>query len=137
MRHIDEIIIHCSYTYPFMDVGVEEIRKWHVEENNWNDIGYHYVIRRSGDVETGRPVDIPGAHVGGRNTHSIGVCLVGGRSRAPHPNCNFLPAQWDALRDLVLDLKKKYPDAAIRGHYEFNQHKTCPTFDVTAWAEGL
>lgn len=32
MREIDQIIVHCSNTPAGMDIGVTEIRKWHVEE---------------------------------------------------------------------------------------------------------
>lgn len=137
MRRIDEIIVHCSYTYSDMDIGVEEIRQWHTEDNGWLDIGYHYVIRRDGTIETGRPENRAGAHVKGRNAYSLGVCLVGGKSRAPHPDCNFTADQWETLRMLVEDLKGDYPGAVVRGHYYYDQHKKCPTFDVEAWADGL
>lgn len=137
MRPIDAIIIHCSYTYSSMDVDAAEIRRWHMEDNGWQDIGYHYVIKRDGTVETGRPVERAGAHVKGHNARSIGVCLVGGKGRLPDPGTNFTPAQWDSLRNLVVELKDRFPNAVIRGHYDYDKHKTCPTFDVKAWAEGL
>lgn len=137
MRDISRIIIHCSYTYPSMDIGVEEIRRWHINENKWSDIGYHYVIRRNGVVEKGRDVEIPGAHVRGHNEDSIGVCLVGGKSRSPRPDCNYTPAQWSSLYKLVHELQGEFPGATVHGHYEFTGAKTCPTFDVSAWAEGL
>ena len=73
------IVIHCADTYETMDIGAEDIRKWHVEERGWSDIGYHKVIRRDGTVETGRDIDVSGAHAAGFNSVSIGVCLVGGR----------------------------------------------------------
>ena len=47
------IIIHCSATKPSMDIGVKEINEWHLQRG-WSGIGYHYVIRRNGDLETGR-----------------------------------------------------------------------------------
>jgi hypothetical protein len=85
MREINEIIIHCTATNPSwyadrsVDDVVAEIRRWHVEERNWSDIGYHAIIHRDGSVGHGRPVERPGAHVAGRNKHTIGVSLVGGR----------------------------------------------------------
>jgi hypothetical protein len=30
-----------------MDIGAETIRDWHVNDNGWDDIGYHYVIDRT------------------------------------------------------------------------------------------
>ena len=48
----DTIVIHCSRT-PDMDIGVEKIKHWHVVDNGWDDIGYHYVIK-DGTLEVGR-----------------------------------------------------------------------------------
>ena len=80
------IIVHCADTLATMDIGVEEIRRWHVEERGWDDIGYANVIRRDGTIELGRDLDGDGdvadeigAHAAGFNAQSIGVCLVGGR----------------------------------------------------------
>ena len=50
MRKINLIVIHCSDTYARMDIGVNEIRQWHLQRG-FNDIGYHYVIRRDGAIE--------------------------------------------------------------------------------------
>ena len=54
------IVIHCADTYEDMDIGAEDIRKWHVEERGWSDIGYHKVIRRDGTVEDGRDLNVSG-----------------------------------------------------------------------------
>ena len=54
VRHIDEIVVHCTATNPkwFVDRDaqdvVKEIRRWHTEERGWSDIGYHFVIHRNG-----------------------------------------------------------------------------------------
>ena len=78
MRRIDKVIIHCSDTYHNMDIGVKQIRRWH-KKRGFNDVGYHYIIRRDGTLETGRPIEKIGAHCKGQNRHSIGVCFVGGK----------------------------------------------------------
>ena len=81
------IVIHCAATKPSMDIGAAEIRKWHTDPpRNWDDIGYHYVVRRSGTIEkpmleVGRYLEIPGAHVANHNHESIGICLVGAWQR--------------------------------------------------------
>ena len=133
MRKIDAIIIHCADTFPEMDIGADAIRGWHVNQNNWRDIGYHFVIRRNGEVEKGRDVAVAGAHVAGHNAHSIGICLVGGKARAHRQATNFTKHQWAALKFLVDDLLAEYPDAVVRGHNDYTAGKTCPTFDVRAW----
>ena len=128
MRAINQIVIHCSDTPPGMDIGVEEIRRWHVDENGWADIGYHHVIRRSGQIEPGRPVDKAGAHAAGHNATSIGICLVGGKHGS-----NFTRQQMRTLDDLVQSLTALYPDAAVCGHNDLTSAKSCPQFNVRAW----
>jgi N-acetylmuramoyl-L-alanine amidase len=133
MRKINKIIVHCSYTFPEMDIGAAEIRAWHVNDNKWRDIGYHFVIRRNGVIEDGRPLREAGAHVAGQNADSIGVCLVGGRGRSGRQDTNFTHAQWVALYRLVAKLENEFPGAEVAGHNDFTNGKTCPTFDVKAW----
>lgn len=130
-RPIDKLIIHCAATRPSMDIGVKEIRKWHLDRG-FNDIGYHYVIRRDGTVETGRPIDLVGAHVAGHNTGSHGICLVGGIDDVMNPDANFTKEQWDQLARVVRAFKAQYPNATVHGHNEF-ANKDCPSFDVQEW----
>jgi len=138
LRKITHIIIHCSYTYSDMDIGANEIRKWHVHGNGWSDIGYHYIIRRDGSLEKGREENVQGAHARGMNKESLGVCLVGGKSRkTKKATVNYTQAQWSALNSLCVSLlwHDKY---TIIGHNDVpNSNKTCPNFDVKAWASTL
>ncbi|MDL2267190.1 N-acetylmuramoyl-L-alanine amidase [Desulfovibrio sp. OttesenSCG-928-G15] len=140
MRTINKIIIHCSATKPTMDIGAAEIRKWHTDPkprgNGWGDIGYHGVIRRNGVLESGRPMNIPGAHCVGQNSHSIGICMVGGINAKGKPESNFTAEQWQALERTVKDLLKKFPTATVHGHNEF-ANKACPSFDVRKWWSGV
>lgn len=135
---IEHIILHCAYTPPSMDIGVAEIREWHVRDNGWTDIGYHYVIRRSGAVESGRAETQQGAHTKGYNMHSLGICLVGGkREDDKAPDCNFTAPQWAALARLVRDIMAKHPGAKVAGHRDYDAGRACPTFDAVAWAARL
>jgi len=131
MRKIDLIIIHCADTYPRMDIGVKEIDQWH-KERGWKGVGYHYVIRRNGVIETGRPENEIGAHVTGHNRFSIGVCWVGGKGEDGLPQDNRTESQKQSLRSLIHGLHSKYPDAIIAGHSDFNNNKDCPCFNVQA-----
>lgn len=128
----DYIVVHCAATKPSMNIGAKEIDRWH-RQRGWLCIGYHYVIRRDGTLETGRPVDDAGAHVEGHNMHSVGVCLVGGISEKGKPECNYTEAQWKTLASLLKELTEKYPTAKVVGHSDLNPNKACPVFDVTGW----
>ena len=130
MRKIDTIVIHASDTPPSMDVDAAEIRRWHVEDNGWRDIGYHWVVRRSGELEAGRPEPEPGAHVAGHNAHSIGICMVGGRKEGGGPDSNYTLAQWSTLHELLANLAERFPDAKVVGHRDLDSSKACPCFDA-------
>ena len=135
MRKLNEIIIHCSATKPSIDVGAIEIRNWHITGNGWSDIGYHYVIRRNGEVEEGRPLERSGAHTKGHNKASIGVCLVGGVDSNGNPEDNFTKEQYEGLEKLLNVLLMGYcqPDTKVRGHNYHNKYKACPSFDWLEW----
>ena len=132
MRTLNRIIIHCAATPPDMDIGVAEIRKWHTDKG-WSDIGYHWVITRGGQIEAGRPVEIPGAHAKGHNQDSIGICMVGGVDADNKPDSNFTRKQWAALDDLVARLHGEYGYLEVFGHRDYST-KACPSFDARAWA---
>lgn len=132
MRAIDKIIIHCSATPPDMDIGAKEIRNWHVKGNGWSDIGYHWVIRRNGELEAGRDLSKAGAHTQGHNKNSIGVCLVGGVTKGNKPENNFKVRQFQTLRLYLKVCRALYKNATIHGHNEF-ANKACPSFDIETW----
>jgi len=132
MRKITEIIIHCSFTKSTQDFRAVDIRKWHIQDNGWSDIGYNDVICRDGLIESGRPHEIPGAHAKNHNSNSIGICLVGGMDKEGKPIFNFTQAQMLALIAYVNGLKKKYPKAKVIGHNQVST-KDCPCFNVEAF----
>ena len=129
MRDIDKIIIHCSATPPDMHVDAERIDSWH-KERGWSGIGYHYVIKRDGQIEIGRPLEKFGAHVKGHNKSSIGICYCGGVDNDMQAEDNRTGYQIDSLLLLLNLLKNIFPKAKIHGHRDFSS-KFCPSFDAT------
>lgn len=121
-----------------MDIGVDEIRKWH-KARGWSDVGYHFVIRRDGLIEVGRELSKTGAHVKGHNTGSIGICLVGGTEPdGQTPEANFEAVQMEALDRLLHHLTRQFDlsDADVYGHRDApGVTKACPAFDVAHWIE--
>ena len=132
LESINEIILHCSATPAKMDIGAKEIRQWHVRGNGWIDIGYHFIIRRNGVIEEGRPLQAIGAHCSNHNARSIGICLVGGtKGDAKTPENNFTPEQFKACAELIKRLERRLPGIqSIVGHNRY-ANKACPVFDVT------
>lgn len=125
------IFVHCSATKPSMDIGVREIRQWH-KEQGWLDVGYHFIIRRDGTVEEGRPVEAVGSHVKDWNNVSVGVCLVGGIDSSGKFEANFTKEQMDSLEIKLEELQDMYPDAVIKAHHDVAP-KACPSFNLSHW----
>lgn len=140
MRKINEICIHCTATRPNWLPGksdfdrVAQLRKWHVEDNGWSDIGYHYMITRAGQVITGRPIESTGAHEPKVNKTAIGVVLFGGFGSTPNddPAQHYTPEQLDALRNLIDQLRQAHNIKKVTGHNQYAA-KACPGFNVPRW----
>jgi hypothetical protein len=120
------IIVHHSggiESDPLFDTSnqtFEIIRDYHVSLG-WGDIGYNWLIEKSGKICKGRDEDIDGAHTIGMNNQSIGICLVG----------NFdltLPTkeQEESLKIVYQDLITRYPNLKdqIFPHRKYST-KTC------------
>lgn len=127
----ERVILHCAATPDtlpheegFDRWGADDIREWH-KERGFKDIGYHFVIRRSGKIEEGRHIEKQGAHCAamGGNHHSIGICLVGTKM--------FTPEQMDSLFSLYLKFRDRISYRDWFGHSEFDEAKpNCPGLDM-------
>lgn len=112
------IVIHHSDS---ADVPAAEIHAWDLARG-WAGIGYHFVIRKDGSIERGRPQEMIGAHAGpGVNGHSIGICLCG----------NFMTelpsdAQMVSLTELIAWLKDSYK---AKGDIEIKLHRQVAATD--------
>lgn len=131
VREINKVILHCSATREGDDIDAATIRAWHTSPpRNWSDIGYHFVVRLDGSVETGRPITRPGAHARGHNKDSIGICYVGGLDAGGHPKNTMTREQRSSInricRALCMVLNQPL---TLHGHREFSK-KACPSFEV-------
>lgn len=102
--------------------GPQAIQRLHMRQRGWADIGYHFLIDGLGQLYEGRSLNIRGAHTGGFNTGSVGVCLLG----------NFdvvepAAAQLETLRALARQLRDAYTMTHLAGHRDFQPEATsCP-----------
>ena len=129
MREINKIIIHCTATREGQDISVDTIRKWHVEDNGWSDIGYHFFIDINGNLHEGRDITRKGAHTLGENDDSIGIAYAGGVSDDLAWKDTRNKEQKETLLFLLTYLKTLFPKVEIYGHRDFSA-KECPSFDA-------
>jgi N-acetylmuramoyl-L-alanine amidase len=128
MRTINEIIVHCTATFPEQVVTVSDLARWH-RQRGFKEIGYHFVINQQGEIFDGRAIEKQGAHCLGHNANSIGVCYVGGLNEHGKPADTRTDAQKASLISLLRKLKEQFPGASIHGHNEFS-NKACPCFNA-------
>ena len=131
MRTITLIVIHCSAVKPDQLSSATQIDTWHRKDRHYKfGIGYHYVVRRNGDIEPGRPEWLVGAHCLNHNKYSIGVCYEGGLNARGQPADTRTPAQKAAMLRLLQQLHQHYPRAVIVGHRDLSHDRDCPCFDA-------
>jgi N-acetyl-anhydromuramyl-L-alanine amidase AmpD len=91
----------------------------------WKDVGYHYVIPKTGEIQKGRDEGAVGAHCKEQsmNHHSIGICLTGNFD-------NYEPneAQFESLISLTKDIMKRHNISIehIKKHCDYAHYKSCP-----------
>lgn len=149
MKNIDTIIIHCSATKEGQDIKAADIDRMH-KAQGWKQIGYNFVVDLDGTVEYGRSLTVNGAHCNSKdgqggtyNSHSIGICYIGGLDASGKPADTRTPEQKVSLAKLIDRLCREYNIVGLLGHRDtspdlnddgiiepFEFIKACPCFDV-------
>ena len=106
----DQIVIHHTGNPTDDDLSAAEIDASH-KGQGWTCIGYHYVIRKDGTVEQGRPHWTVGAHAYGENSHTIGIHVCGNFEEAEPTD-----AQIESLAMLLANLCTDYGLTIDRDH---------------------
>ena len=146
-REIKLLVIHCSATRCNVPFTVEQLRQCHLQRG-FKDIGYHFYIRKNGDIKTTRPIERIGAHAKGFNQTSIGICYEGGLDCHGRPADTRTEWQIHSMHVLVLTLLRDYPGCRVCGHRDLSPDlngngeiepeewvKACPCFDAEEeWA---
>ncbi|MDO4707662.1 MAG: N-acetylmuramoyl-L-alanine amidase [Porphyromonadaceae bacterium] len=148
-KDIKFIVLHCSATRSNMSYSAEQLEADHIARG-FRRAGYHFYVRRSGQVVSLRPLSEAGAHAWGFNRCSIGVCYEGGLSPGGTVEDTCTLEQKAALLALLHRLRKLYPRAVILGHRDLSPDrdgsgrvepsewlKACPAFDAMAEYRGL
>jgi len=126
-RRVDEVIVHHTWRPTAAEYAgiatVRGVRNYHMQVRGWSDNGYHVMVGPDGRIFVCRPLARSGAHVAGRNAHTVGVAMI----------ANFDSEEpWEyrgmqACCQVVAALMERFdlPARAIRFHREFAP-KTCP-----------
>lgn len=139
------IILHHSSTPDGVTRNWDAIRKFHMEERHWNDIGYNLGIENVNGKITlleGRKIGEVGAHALGFNANSVGICLVGNYDIDPPSEdrllclssvCRDIQREFGVRRDQVIGHRETFVKLGTA------VQKSCPgaMFDLDAFRKRL
>lgn len=108
------------------EYSVQEIHRWHRNRkdengNYWAGIGYHFYVRKNGEIYEGRPLEAKGAHVKGHNSDSVGVCFEGNFNKE-----EMSGKQMNAAVLLLSLLLLYYKGSEPRRHDSLDSRRPCP-----------
>lgn len=122
LEAINQVVIHHSATE---SGSPESYALYHIHNNGWPGIGYHYVISKAGKIVQTQFLKTVSYHTSGQNTRSVGICLTGNYDSQKPP-----AAQVDACVKLIKYLEDRLSrPLAIAGHNEYSA-KSCPGSQV-------
>lgn len=141
-REVTELVVHWTETPTNKNIGSEELNDLHIAFG-LDGLGYHYVIRRDGTLQRGRPVNIVGQHAPTNNhdQRSIGIVFVGGiNAPSGTPNLDsFISAQsltrsqLNTFDHICRAFYAVFPGGQIIGHSEIDEDEFDPGFSVTEY----
>jgi N-acetyl-anhydromuramyl-L-alanine amidase AmpD len=123
-RDVDTVFLHCSASDNYDHDDISVIRDWHLKRG-FDDVGYHFFIKKNGTVQLGRSLEETPAAQQGYNLGSIAICLHGLKKE------NFTKEQYNSLVELCNQIDRAYGKILFRGHKEVS-NKECPVFDYKA-----
>lgn len=115
-------VIHHSVIVESTEIEtLRAIQDLHQNDQGWADVAYHFFVGRSGAIYAGRDWHARGTHVGGYNTGSLGICLLGNFMQQ-----NLTTSQRSSTQALVNWATDRLALTHLAGHRNFNDDTVCP-----------
>ena len=143
-RNIDSVIVHWTDSHTNKDLDAKEID--YIAKKNGFDkgIGYHYIIRRDGSLQKGRPLNEVGEHASGYDQTSIGIAFVGGINApigTPNPKrfvgvASINRTQFNTFDTFLSAFFKVFPDGTAVGHNDISENID-PGFNVPQYCKSI
>lgn len=121
-RIVNRVFIHCSASDNPAHDNIQTMTQWHLERG-FKEVGYHFFIKKDGQIQIGRSLEKTGAHAKNHNTGTIGICLHGLKKE------NFTQTQFNSLSYICHVINDAYNGKiTFHGHREVAA-RDCPVFD--------
>jgi hypothetical protein len=142
-REVTELIVH--WTEHFLDqahAGAEEVHKKCLALD-LDGCAYHYIIKKNGQIERGRPVSVPGEHAPNHDVYSIAVAFVGGfnsystehQREWTYGKESLTASQYKAFDLIIKAYLTIWPGCNVFGHNDLIEWSHDPGFDVQAYVK--
>lgn len=154
MGQLKYLFLHETDTPITMDVDVKMVLDWQTSPKprgrGWRKGGYTELFKRDGEVEqfyeynedqwvTSDEITNGAIGFNGVSRH---ICLVGGRDENGNTIFGkiqklYTSEQIVSLTDYIRRFLALHPDCQVLGHYQVNDHKVCPGFDVPKFLRSI
>ncbi|WP_338766266.1 N-acetylmuramoyl-L-alanine amidase [Bernardetia sp. ABR2-2B] len=136
--NVTHLVVHHAYGYDWNDgaAAVRAVQDLHQNSNGWSDIGYNYLIHKSGVIYQGRPENVIGAHFCGYNSRTQGICMLGTFTSQNPTNAAMTSLKkllaWKADKEGINPLGSSYHYSTggnvknIAGHRDGGGCTSCP-----------
>ena len=124
---IDKIVVHQTDTEDQGKFTAYNIANYHVNNNDWAGIGYHYLITDDGSIFKTNDEDKISYHASGYNSRSIGVAITGDHTIGSDNYDIVDKKNYNALVYVLAKLCNKYNlnVSDIIGHNETGSTNIC------------
>ncbi len=134
-KEIKRIFVHCTATTA--DWSKERLMKFFKESRGWSKPGYHYYIRRNGQIDTLVYLNSDNKiswneiayGAAGYNGTSIHVAYAGGVDWRGRPADTRTIYQKASISTVINILRMQYGELPVFGHHRVAK-KACPSFNV-------
>ncbi len=117
---------------------VRSVQNGHMDERDYWDIGYHFLISWDGTIYRGNPEDRQGAHVLDHNSGNLGISLIGNYEEG-EPSEEQLASLAQMLRYLGDKYDIELDRDHVGGHRDHSGHSSnlCPGASLYAQLDDL
>lgn len=106
------IAVLDSLTKPDRELSIKDMDVLHCKQGRLG-VGWHFLILASGTIQLGRDIETCGSHSRGLDNISVAIGVEGGVDNEGDRALTRTSAQWEALDDLLVFLKDRYPEAEV------------------------
>lgn len=146
-HNLDAYDIHREHSIALIklyELQVGDVLKIEASDPGTFGIQWHYVIRRDGVIQRGRPIEKKVLTVGDDNlvNHSLHIGFVGGYNgpssfaAAKQSSDSYTPAQWEAFDAFLTAFYSARPGGQALGYNDVVPEATGPGFDVELYIGG-